>query len=132
MAEPRRRVLEVRIGAFILAGLGVFLAIVYLLGAQARYFERKYDLYAEFVEVGGLIAYRTIADVYRKVVETVPADLRLADRPVYFSRTRLPVRRVAGELNLEIGLQERGWRIVHPETIPFVEQLQIVRSAKVF
>ena len=48
MADSRRRALEVRIGAFILAGLGVFLAIVYLLGAQARYFERKYDLIAEF------------------------------------------------------------------------------------
>lgn len=60
MAESRRRVLEVRIGAFILAGLGVFLAIVYLLGAQARYFERKYDLIAEFVEVGGLIEGATV------------------------------------------------------------------------
>ena len=48
MAEPRLRSLQMRIGAFILAGLGVFLAIIYLLGAQARYFERKYNLVAEF------------------------------------------------------------------------------------
>jgi phospholipid/cholesterol/gamma-HCH transport system substrate-binding protein len=60
MAEPRLRSLQIRIGAFILAGLGVFLAIIYLLGAQARYFERKYDLVAEFGEVGGLIEGATV------------------------------------------------------------------------
>src|SRR5260370_18185282 len=49
-----------RIGAFILIGLVVFLAIIYLLGAQARYFERKYALTAEFTEVGGLIEGATV------------------------------------------------------------------------
>jgi len=52
--------LQVRIGAFILSGLLVFFAIIYLLGAQARYFERKYDLVAEFSEVGGLIDGATV------------------------------------------------------------------------
>ncbi|HEX6080026.1 MAG TPA: MlaD family protein [Methylomirabilota bacterium] len=52
--------LQIRIGAFILAGLLVFFAIIYLLGAQARYFERKYDLIAEFTEVGGLIEGATV------------------------------------------------------------------------
>jgi phospholipid/cholesterol/gamma-HCH transport system substrate-binding protein len=52
--------LQIRIGAFILSGLLVFFAIIYLLGAQARYFERKYDLIAEFTEVGGLIEGATV------------------------------------------------------------------------
>src|SRR5574342_1111970 len=60
MGDGESRSLQVRIGAFILAGLGVFLAIIYLLGAQARYFERKYDLIAEFTEVGGLIEGATV------------------------------------------------------------------------
>ncbi len=60
MADGRHFTLQVRIGAFILAGLGAFLAIIYLLGAQARYFERKYDLIAEFTEVGGLIEGATV------------------------------------------------------------------------
>jgi ABC-type transporter Mla subunit MlaD len=60
MPDARQFALQIRIGAFILAGLGVFLAIIYLLGAQARYFERKYDLVAEFVEVGGLIEGATV------------------------------------------------------------------------
>jgi phospholipid/cholesterol/gamma-HCH transport system substrate-binding protein len=55
MPDGRHFALQIRIGIFILLGLGVFLALVYLLGAQARYFERKYDLLAEFAEVGGLI-----------------------------------------------------------------------------
>ena len=52
--------LQIRIGAFILSGLLVFFAIIYLLGAQGRYFERKYDLVAEFTEVGGLIEGATV------------------------------------------------------------------------
>jgi phospholipid/cholesterol/gamma-HCH transport system substrate-binding protein len=52
--------LQIRVGAFILSGLLVFFAIIYLLGAQARYFERKYDLVVEFTEVGGLIEGATV------------------------------------------------------------------------
>src|SRR5919204_5239145 len=58
--DGRQFALQIRIGGFILAGLGVFFAIIYLLGAQARYFERKYDLIAEFTEVGGLIEGATV------------------------------------------------------------------------
>src|SRR3990172_6926276 len=60
MPDRRAYALQLRIGAFILVALGVFLAIVYLLGAQARYFERKYDLVAEFTEGGGLIEGATV------------------------------------------------------------------------
>jgi phospholipid/cholesterol/gamma-HCH transport system substrate-binding protein len=60
MAERSQFALQVRIGAFILSGLLVFFGIIYLLGAQARYFERKYDLVAEFTEVGGLIDGATV------------------------------------------------------------------------
>ena len=38
MADDRRYTLKLRIGAFILVSLVVFFAIVYLLGARARYF----------------------------------------------------------------------------------------------
>ncbi len=58
--ESRQLTLQIRIGAFILVGLGAFLAIIYMLGAQARYFERKYELYADFTEVGGLTEGATV------------------------------------------------------------------------
>jgi ABC-type transporter Mla subunit MlaD len=58
--DGRQYGLQIRIGGFILAGLVVFLALIYLLGAQARYFERKYNLIAEFTEVGGLIEGATV------------------------------------------------------------------------
>src|SRR5215469_4454326 len=60
MADDRRYALQLRIGAFILASLVVFFAIVYLLGARARYFESKYELVAEFNEVAGLIEGATV------------------------------------------------------------------------
>ncbi len=60
MPDRAQSSLQIRIGAFILAGLLVFFAIIYLLGAQARYFERKYDLIAEFTDVGGLIEGATV------------------------------------------------------------------------
>src|SRR3970040_529172 len=60
MPDGRAYALQLRIGAFILVALGVFLAIVYLLGARARYFESKYDLVAECTEVGGLIEGATV------------------------------------------------------------------------
>jgi phospholipid/cholesterol/gamma-HCH transport system substrate-binding protein len=60
MPEERTYRLQLRIGAFILVSLGVFFAIVYLLGARARYFESKYELVTEFTEVGGLIEGATV------------------------------------------------------------------------
>ncbi|MBI2524412.1 MAG: MCE family protein [Candidatus Rokubacteria bacterium] len=58
--DGRGYALQLRIGAFVVISLVVFLGIIYLLGAQARYFERKYDLVAEFIEVGGLIEGATV------------------------------------------------------------------------
>src|SRR4029450_4496087 len=49
-----------RIGRFVVVALAVFLGVIYLLGARARYFERKYELYADFTEVGGLIEGATV------------------------------------------------------------------------
>ena len=60
MPDRRAYALQLRIGAFILGSLVVFFAIIYLLGARARYFESKYELTAEFTEVGGLIEGATV------------------------------------------------------------------------
>ena len=60
MADRRSLVLQLRIGTFIVVALLIFLGIIYLLGAQSRIFERKYDLYADFIEVGGLIEGATV------------------------------------------------------------------------
>ena len=60
MPDRRSLALQLRIGGFVLVSLAVFLAIIYLLGARARYFESKYELIAEFTEVGGLIEGATV------------------------------------------------------------------------
>jgi phospholipid/cholesterol/gamma-HCH transport system substrate-binding protein len=60
LPDERPYRLQVRIGGFILLSLVVFFAIIYLLGARARYFESKYELAAEFTDVGGLIEGATV------------------------------------------------------------------------
>src|SRR6266545_5141719 len=118
MPDGRRLVLQMRIGAFSLLGLVVFLAIIYLLGAQARYFERKYTLTAEFTEVGGLIEGATvrlagvqIGRVTRvelppqpggKVRVTLTMARRFADRIRRNSEARIVTQGLLGDKLVEI------------------------------
>ena len=44
--QQRERATKMRVGIFVLVGLGVFLAVIYMLGARARLFEARYTLYA--------------------------------------------------------------------------------------
>ncbi len=61
MPEDRRQLgLQIRIGLFVLVSLGVLMTLIYLLGAQARYFEPRYELVAEFTEVSGLTPGATV------------------------------------------------------------------------
>src|SRR5438445_490693 len=56
MMDDRRGIgVRLRVGAFVLSAIAVFLVLVYMLGARARLFEAKYTLYADFTEVGGLV-----------------------------------------------------------------------------
>jgi phospholipid/cholesterol/gamma-HCH transport system substrate-binding protein len=112
--------LQIRIGAFILAGLGVFLAIIYLLGAQARYFERKYDLIAEFAEVGGLVEGATVrlagVQIGRVTEVTLPPQpggkvrvtltiaQRFADRIRQDSEARIVTQGLLGDKLVEISI----------------------------
>ncbi len=52
--QQRERATKIRVGIFVLVTLGIFLAIIYMLGARARLFEARYTIYAEFSEVAGL------------------------------------------------------------------------------
>jgi phospholipid/cholesterol/gamma-HCH transport system substrate-binding protein len=120
MPDGRAFSLQIRIGAFILAGLGVFLAIIYLLGAQARYFERKYNLIAEFTEVGGLIEGATVrlagvqigrvtgvslpAQPGGKVSVTLTIAQRFADRIRRDSEGRIVTQGLLGDKLVEISV----------------------------
>jgi phospholipid/cholesterol/gamma-HCH transport system substrate-binding protein len=118
--ETRQRVLQIRIGAFILAGLVAFLAITYMLGAQARYFERKYQLYAEFTEVGGLTEGATVrlagVQIGRvtgvelpphpggKVRVTLTITRRFADRIRRNSEARIVTQGLLGDKLVEVSV----------------------------
>lgn len=124
MAEPRLIGLQIKIGAFIIAGLGVFLAMIYLLGAQARYFERKYDLVAEFTQVGGLIRGATVRlagvqigrvttvdlspELGGKVRVTLTIARRFADRIRKDSEARIVTQGLLGDKLVEITMGSPG------------------------
>ena len=124
MADGRAYALRLRIGAFILVALGVFLAIVYLLGARARYFESKYDLVAEFTEVGGLIEGATVrlagVQVGRvtsvvlppqpggKVRVTMTVARRFQDRIRRNSEARISTQGLLGDKIVEITIGSPG------------------------
>ena len=124
MADRRAYALQLRIGAFILVALGVFLAIVYLLGARARYFESKYDLVAEFTEVGGLIEGATVrlagVQVGRvtsvvlppqpggKVRVTMTVARRFQDRIRRNSEARISTQGLLGDKIVEITIGSPG------------------------
>jgi phospholipid/cholesterol/gamma-HCH transport system substrate-binding protein len=50
----RERATKFRVGIFVLVSLGVFLGVIYMLGARARLFEARDTIHAEFTDVGGL------------------------------------------------------------------------------
>ena len=118
MPDGRSFSLQIRIGSFILIGLVVFLAIIYLLGAEARYFERKYQLIAEFTEVGGLIDGATVrlagVQIGRvtgvslppqpggKVRVTLTIAQRFADRIRRNSEARIVTQGLLGDKLVEI------------------------------
>jgi phospholipid/cholesterol/gamma-HCH transport system substrate-binding protein len=124
VADRRSYALQLRIGAFILVALGVFLAIVYLLGARARYFESKYDLVAEFTEVGGLIEGATVrlagvqigrvASVVLppqpggKVRVTMTVARRFQDRIRRNSEARISTQGLLGDKIVEITIGSPG------------------------
>jgi phospholipid/cholesterol/gamma-HCH transport system substrate-binding protein len=58
--EERERGQKLRVGLFIMVGLVALVGMVYLLGAQARLFEPRYTIHADFTEVGGLADGATV------------------------------------------------------------------------
>src|SRR5205807_1650397 len=52
--QQRERAMKIRVGIFVLVSLGIFLGVIYMLGARARLFEARITLHAEFTDVGGL------------------------------------------------------------------------------
>jgi phospholipid/cholesterol/gamma-HCH transport system substrate-binding protein len=134
VTDGRGRSLQFRVGIFILAGLGALLAIGYLLGAQARYFEPKYSLIAEFTEVGGLLEGATVrlagvqigrvADVVLapepggKVRVTLRIARQFSDRIRRDSEARIMTQGLLGDKLIEITVGTSGQPPLRPgETI---------------
>lgn len=121
MAEDRRQLaLQIRIGLFVLVSLAALIGLVYLLSAQARYFEARYELLAEFHEVGGLVPGATVRlagvqigrvtrvslpeTVGAKVRVTLSIARRFADRIRQNSIARIETQGLLGDKIVEISL----------------------------
>jgi len=147
MAEDRRQLaLQMRIGVFVLASLGVFIALIYLLGAQARIFEARYELVAEFTEVGGLTQGATvrlagvqIGRVTRvslpethgaKVRVSLSIARRFADRVRKDSIARIDTQGLLGDKIVEISLGTLAAAPLKPgESIASRDPVEVSRLA---
>lgn len=147
MVEDRRQLaLQMRIGLFILVSLGVLIGLSYLLGAQARYFEPKYELVAEFTEVGGLTQGATVrlagVQVGRvtrvmlpegpgaKVRVSLSVARRFGDRIRKDSVARIETQGLLGDKIVEISLGSAAALPLRPgETIASRDPVEMSRLA---
>jgi phospholipid/cholesterol/gamma-HCH transport system substrate-binding protein len=108
---PGRGLLQLRVGAFILAALAVFVGLVYFLGRQAGIFERQYTLIAAFAQIGGL---------------TEGATVRLAGVPVgRVTAVRLP-ETGAARVRVELTLVRRVQARIRTDSVARIETLGLL------
>jgi phospholipid/cholesterol/gamma-HCH transport system substrate-binding protein len=128
--ERRERVVQLRVGVFVLAALVAFVGMIYALGARARLFEARYTIHADFAEVGGLTEGATIrlagVQIGRVTGVHLPAapggkvriDLtiahRYADRIRRDSAARIETQGLLGDKLVEITVGTAGAPPVEP------------------
>jgi phospholipid/cholesterol/gamma-HCH transport system substrate-binding protein len=129
--QQRERATKIRVGIFVLVTLGIFLAIIYMLGARARLFEARYTIYAEFSEVAGLqegatvrLAGVQIGRVSRVELPAQPGGKvrvgmkiakQFADRIRKDSEARIQTQGLLGDRIIEITVGTARTAAVQPE-----------------
>ena len=129
--QQRERAMKIRVGIFVLVTLGIFLAIIYMLGARARLFEARYTIYAEFSEVAGLQEGATVrlagVQIGRVARVELPAQpggkvrvgmkiaKQFADRIRKDSEARIQTQGLLGDRIIEITVGTTQTAAVQPE-----------------
>src|ERR1051326_7234520 len=138
----RERATKIRVGIFVIVALGVFLAVVYMLGARARLFEARVMIHAEFTEVGGLqegatvrLAGVQIGRVSRvelpaqpggKVRVTMKIAKQFTDRIRADSEARIQTQGLLGDRIVEITVGTAKAAAVPPDaTLPSKDPVDI-------
>ena len=104
---------EIRVGAFVLAALLAFVALVYFLGRQSGIFERQYRLVAGFNHVGGL---------------SVGGTVRLAGVPVgRVTAIRLP-EPGGPKVQVELTLVRRVQARIRADSVARIETLGLLND----
>ena len=128
--QQRERATKIRVGIFVLVSLGVFLAVVYMLGARARLFEARYIIHAEFTEVAGLQEGATVrlagvqigrvarvelpAEPGGKVRVSMKIAKQFADRIRKDSEARIQTQGLLGDRIVEITVGSAQTAAVQP------------------
>lgn len=101
----------------------------FLLSLNADIDIRHFRTVRELVDRWYGVAYETILERRRMREEASGGG----NGKIYLSRSRLTndLRKIIHEEELESLLRRSGWRIVHPETLPVVEQLSALNDARV-
>jgi phospholipid/cholesterol/gamma-HCH transport system substrate-binding protein len=131
--EHGERRLKLRVGVFVLIGVAAFLAMVYALGARARLFEPRFTVYADFVEVGGLVEGATvrlagvqIGRVSEVILPSEPGGKvriemsiarRFRDRIRKDSVARIETQGLLGDKLIEITVGSAAAPAVNPEDV---------------
>jgi phospholipid/cholesterol/gamma-HCH transport system substrate-binding protein len=140
--QQRERAMKIRVGIFVLVTLGIFLAIIYMLGARARLFEARYTIYAEFSEVAGLQEGATVrlagVQIGRVARVELPAQpggkvrvgmkiaKQFADRIRKDSEARIQTQGLLGDRIIEITVGTTQTAALQPgETIPSKDPVDI-------
>lgn len=129
--QQRERAMKIRVGIFVLVTLGIFLAIIYMLGARARLFEARFTIYAEFSEVAGLQEGATVrlagVQIGRVARVELPAQpggkvrvgmkiaKQFADRIRKDSEARIQTQGLLGDRIIEITVGTAQTAAVQPE-----------------
>lgn len=144
--DRRQLALQIRIGIFVMGALAAFLGFIYLLGVQARLFEARYDLVAEFTEVAGLLPGATVrlagvqigrvssvtlpAEPGKKVRITLTIARRFADRIRKDSVARIETQGLLGDKLVELSLGSPGAPALKPrEPIATRDPVELHRLA---
>ena len=75
-------------------------------------------------------AHEAMIEPYRRVAARIAGDVEPSAQPVYLSRRLLTSRQrpIIGEDQLEEVLRESGFRIAHPQTMPFEDQIRLING----
>lgn len=103
--------------------------VIWLEDNQAHYFPRALHI-SNFNHGEGYLHPLTLTLLRSSLLKYLPRNEVASGDRVFVSRIKSGRRRLINEFELYSGLKERGFLIVHSETLSLIEQVNVFRSAR--